>query len=417
MLAMKILPGSMLRKIGDPQAEISVSPDRGKIYIKSTKLKGIGLDKYLATHAGLTFAERLDLVDRIADAIEKLHALNIYHLDLKPENILIDDFGNINIIDFGSAYEKKDGAAFHPGEHETTPLFQALEHLGFENLNMKEEEVDPGLLDAYSATGIFAMILSYEDNIRDEKTGEKKEEYKYLPVMQNKREVAENKSITALQTSPKFDRSYALDTLNKVSYLQEDQRAQTTMLGIISELKKIGAEKKDERDNISNFRNNIRNIAHEELKQHQLKTRWFNYHLVVIPKKALSDEQKKTLEALLSSTHPAIVKMNNLYAAKHKKHISPSLRAIADEILGETIKKIEHPNKPSFLVKMLPLAKKFNPELDKQHQVQILQGILKLPPFVIAELDQELVKKARDFSNLKKTDQETEGDHIHLDKH
>jgi tetratricopeptide (TPR) repeat protein len=46
---------------------------------------------------------RLDLMARIADAVQYAHQQGVIHRDLKPGNILVDDAGNPKILDFGVA--------------------------------------------------------------------------------------------------------------------------------------------------------------------------------------------------------------------------------------------------------------------------------------------------------------------------
>ena len=43
----------------------------------------------------------VDIVIKICEAVSYAHSRAVVHQDLKPENIMIDDFGEVNIIDWG----------------------------------------------------------------------------------------------------------------------------------------------------------------------------------------------------------------------------------------------------------------------------------------------------------------------------
>lgn len=58
----------------------------------------------LVDHAsGLDPAAKLDLIARVADAVEHAHRRGVIHRDLKPGNILVDEAGQPVVLDFGIA--------------------------------------------------------------------------------------------------------------------------------------------------------------------------------------------------------------------------------------------------------------------------------------------------------------------------
>ena len=56
----------------------------------------------------------VSIAKQMADVLYYLREEQVLHRDIKPENIVIDQGGNISLIDFGLAYDRKAGAGFCP---------------------------------------------------------------------------------------------------------------------------------------------------------------------------------------------------------------------------------------------------------------------------------------------------------------
>ena len=56
-----------------------------------------------ADERGLSATERIDLLARVADAVQHAHEQRVVHLDLKPANVLVNAKGDPKIVDFGHA--------------------------------------------------------------------------------------------------------------------------------------------------------------------------------------------------------------------------------------------------------------------------------------------------------------------------
>ncbi len=60
-------------------------------------------------------AENLDILRRVADAIEFSHDKNIIHCDLKPENVMLGEFGEVLVVDWGGAVDLDRRETYRPG--------------------------------------------------------------------------------------------------------------------------------------------------------------------------------------------------------------------------------------------------------------------------------------------------------------
>ncbi len=74
----------------------------GRPYFVMEYIRGLPLDDY-CDQAGLGITQRLQLVDRVADAVQHAHQNLVIHRDLKPGNILVTEDGDVKLLDFGIA--------------------------------------------------------------------------------------------------------------------------------------------------------------------------------------------------------------------------------------------------------------------------------------------------------------------------
>ena len=83
-----------------PVHDAGLLPD-GRTYYVMKLVRGERLDVHLAR--GLPLADRLQLFERICDALAFAHAHGVIHRDLKPANIMIGSFGEVLVLDWGIA--------------------------------------------------------------------------------------------------------------------------------------------------------------------------------------------------------------------------------------------------------------------------------------------------------------------------
>lgn len=89
---------------------MKVFPNTGasRVYMVMEWIDGRLLREILFERKKLPLSRALDLVRKICQALDHVHAHGVIHRDLKPENIMVDDGDHIKLIDFGIA--GKEGA-------------------------------------------------------------------------------------------------------------------------------------------------------------------------------------------------------------------------------------------------------------------------------------------------------------------
>ena len=103
------------------EAQLSTPP----LYYTMEFVEGQRLNEYLGEH-DVALAERIQILQTVARAVEYAHQQGVVHRDLKPQNILLDTDGVAHIVDFGIA--KKLGlsheadATLQEGERHEGPL-------------------------------------------------------------------------------------------------------------------------------------------------------------------------------------------------------------------------------------------------------------------------------------------------------
>lgn len=117
-------------------------------------IRGEPLLRHAQTHH-LDQRARVELLARVAEAVDHAHQRGVIHRDLKPANILVDESGQPKVLDFGVA------RATDP-ELQTTLRTDAGQILGTLSY-MSPEQIagDPGAVDA--RTDVYALgVILYE---------------------------------------------------------------------------------------------------------------------------------------------------------------------------------------------------------------------------------------------------------------
>ncbi len=98
--------GELLARLSHPgiaqifETGTSQGPLGPRPYIAMELVPGLPLTQY-AEERGLDRSTRVELLARVADAVEHAHRRGVIHRDLKPANILVDAEGQPKVLDFG----------------------------------------------------------------------------------------------------------------------------------------------------------------------------------------------------------------------------------------------------------------------------------------------------------------------------
>ncbi len=79
--------------------ELATGPN-GELFYSMKRIDGTSWDR---TIDELSFAENIDILLRVANAIRYAHSRGLIHRDIKPENVMIGRFGEVLVVDWGLA--------------------------------------------------------------------------------------------------------------------------------------------------------------------------------------------------------------------------------------------------------------------------------------------------------------------------
>ena len=131
-----------------------VGEDQDMSYIAMDYLKGVDLSKYTKKDALLPVNEVLDLIIKVANALDYAHKQKIVHRDIKPANIIYDQVtGVLKVTDFGIAC-LTDTSKTKTGTILGSPSYMSPEQIAGKRVD--------GRSDLYSLGVMMYQLLSGE---------------------------------------------------------------------------------------------------------------------------------------------------------------------------------------------------------------------------------------------------------------
>ncbi len=102
--------------------------DREQPYIVMRLMRGGSLAERLED-GPVPLSQIIEIIDRLADALDVAHGLGIIHRDLKPANILFDQYGNAFLSDFGIARLTEASVSLTGSQVLGTPAYMSPEQV------------------------------------------------------------------------------------------------------------------------------------------------------------------------------------------------------------------------------------------------------------------------------------------------
>ncbi|MCB9357321.1 MAG: serine/threonine protein kinase [Calditrichaeota bacterium] len=91
-----------------PIHDLGTLPD-GRVFYVTKLVQGMRLDEFAAKTESQS--ERLRVFLKICDAVAYAHSKDVLHRDLKPANIMVGEFGEVLILDWGTARDASEDSA------------------------------------------------------------------------------------------------------------------------------------------------------------------------------------------------------------------------------------------------------------------------------------------------------------------
>ena len=129
-----------------------VGEDRDLTYMAMEYLAGKDLEKFISMENLLPFNKVLDIVARIADALDFAHKAGVIHRDIKPANIMLINNGAIKVTDFGIA-KAISSSRTKTGVILGTPNYMAPEQIMGQKIDPRSDIFSLGVLFYQLLTG------------------------------------------------------------------------------------------------------------------------------------------------------------------------------------------------------------------------------------------------------------------------
>jgi len=136
-----------------------VGEDGDLTYMAMEFLQGKDLDKFVTKDSLLPVRRILEVVARVAEALDFAHQTHVIHRDIKPANIMLLDKGGVKVTDFGIA-KAISSSRTRTGVILGTPNYMSPEQI-------MGQKIDPRS-DIFSLGVLFFQLLSGELPFRGE---------------------------------------------------------------------------------------------------------------------------------------------------------------------------------------------------------------------------------------------------------
>jgi eukaryotic-like serine/threonine-protein kinase len=121
--------------------------DQGVTYIAMEYVDGESLTQWLARRGDAPYAERIEIVRQVAQALEHAHGRGVLHRDIKPGNILLSREGRVKVADFGiGKLLSGTGDLTRTGQMIGSPAYMSPEQIRGEKLDPRSDLFSLGVV-------------------------------------------------------------------------------------------------------------------------------------------------------------------------------------------------------------------------------------------------------------------------------
>ncbi|HEX7252294.1 MAG TPA: protein kinase, partial [Thermoanaerobaculia bacterium] len=121
--------------------------DQGLTYIAMEYVDGESLTQWLVRRSDAPYAERIEIVRQVAQALEHAHARGVLHRDIKPGNILLAREGRVKVADFGiGKLLSGTGDLTRTGQMIGSPAYMSPEQIRGEKLDPRSDLFSLGVV-------------------------------------------------------------------------------------------------------------------------------------------------------------------------------------------------------------------------------------------------------------------------------
>jgi eukaryotic-like serine/threonine-protein kinase len=129
-----------------------VGEDGDLTYMAMEFLEGEDLENFITRRNLLPFRKVLDVVAKIAEALDYAHRANVVHRDIKPANVMLLKNGNIKVTDFGIA-KAISSSRTKTGVILGTPNYMSPEQIMGQKIDSRSDIFSLGVLFFQLITG------------------------------------------------------------------------------------------------------------------------------------------------------------------------------------------------------------------------------------------------------------------------
>ncbi len=134
--------------------DVGRDPVTGTLFLAMERVNGRTVTEIVASDHRPSWAEALDIVARVAEALHCAHEQGVVHRDIKPANVMVTAEGGVKVMDFGLAkIVEGNPEASGSGHWVGTPAFMSPEQIRGQRIDTRADIFSLGAVGYTLLTG------------------------------------------------------------------------------------------------------------------------------------------------------------------------------------------------------------------------------------------------------------------------